>query len=76
MQSVSSLYLSPFLTDSQCINQEDENERSQQVKIMQHIYRNAQEVIVFMGDSRGHRIDRAQSALPPKLPETTLYGDG
>lgn len=35
--------------DALCINQHDPNERSRQVQLMQHIYRNARQVLVWLG---------------------------
>lgn len=41
---------------------------------MQSIYRNAQEVVVFVGDDRGHRISRSQLMESPSSPTITLHG--
>lgn len=41
---------------------------------MQSIYKNAEEVIVFMGDGRGHRISRSQLIEPPSSPMIALHG--
>lgn len=69
-----SLSKSPLLTLAQCINQQDYQERSLQVSIMQSIYKNAQEVVVFMGDGRSHRVSRPQLSEPPVSPVVTLHG--
>ncbi|KAH8763202.1 heterokaryon incompatibility protein-domain-containing protein, partial [Diaporthe sp. PMI_573] len=61
--------------DSLCINQQDHQERSIQVGIMQLIYTNAEEVVVFIGDDRGHRVSRSQLMEPPSSPMIILYGD-
>lgn len=37
--------------DAVCINQKDNAERTQQVSIMNHIYKNAFEVVIWLGDS-------------------------
>ncbi|KAJ0109981.1 hypothetical protein J7T55_014783 [Diaporthe amygdali] len=50
-------------------------ERSLQVSIMQLIYKNAEQVIVFMGDGRGHRVNRSLLKEPPPSPTITLHGD-
>lgn len=67
---------SALLTLAQCINQQDYQERSLQVSIMQSIYKNAEEVVVFMGDGRSHRVSRLQLRDPPVSPEVTLHGYG
>ncbi|KAE9373955.1 HET-domain-containing protein [Stipitochalara longipes BDJ] len=38
-----------FWIDSLCINQEDVHERSQQVQLMDQIYKNAEEVLIYVG---------------------------
>lgn len=42
---------------------------------MQLIYKNAEQVIVFMGDGRGHRVNRSSLKEPPLSPTITLHGD-
>lgn len=64
-----------MLTVTQCINQDDDVERSKQVGIMQRIYHNAEKVIVFMGDGRGYSVDRTILKKPPKSKATSLYED-
>lgn len=39
--------------DAICINQEDLRERSEQIKLMGDIYRNAKEVLIWLGDESG-----------------------
>lgn len=58
-----------LLTSTQCINQQDHRERSLQVGIMKLIYKNAEQVVVFMGDGRGHRVNRShlQEPLVPQM---------
>lgn len=42
---------------------------------MQFIYRNAEEVVVFMGDDRDHRISRSRLMQSPPSPLITLHGN-
>lgn len=63
-----------LLTSTQCINQKDHKERGLQVSIMKLIYNNAAEVVVFMGDGRGHRVNRSHLKEPRGSPMTTLHG--
>jgi hypothetical protein len=42
-----------FWVDSICINQSSNEEKSQQVALMGDIYRNAENVLVWLGDSHG-----------------------
>lgn len=51
--------------DALCINQEDLLERSQQVAIMRHIYRQADEVIVWLGEE--DRFSRTAFAACTKI---------
>lgn len=41
---------------------------------MQLIYQKAEEVVVFMGDGRGHRVNRSHLREPPVSAMTTLHG--
>lgn len=41
---------------------------------MQLIYKAAEEVIVFMGDGRSHRVSKSQLLEPPVYPMITLHG--
>lgn len=41
---------------------------------MQFIYENAEEVVVFVGDDRGHRVSRSQLMKSPSSRTITLYG--
>lgn len=61
-----------LLTFIQCINQQDHTERGFQVRIMQLIYQNAEQVIVFMGDGRGHRVNRSHFKEPHVSPMASL----
>lgn len=63
------------LTDVQCINQKDADERGEQVRLMQQIYQNAAEVIVFIGDGLGHRIQSSNLKRRPSSPVEKLFGD-
>lgn len=42
---------------------------------MRLIYENAEEVIVFLGDDRGHRLQHADLVNPPTFPPTRFLGD-
>lgn len=43
---------------------------------MQKIYQSADDVIVFMGDGRSHRVERQNLMHPPASPERRFHGDG
>ncbi|KAI7783746.1 hypothetical protein LA080_011455 [Diaporthe eres] len=60
--------------DAICINQKDHEERGLQVSIMKLIYKNAEQVAVFMGDGRSHRVIRSHLKEPHVYPMTTLDG--
>lgn len=64
---------SSLLTCTQCINQNDHEERGIQVSMMQLIYKNAEQVVVFMGDGRSHRVNRSHLKEPHVYPLTTLH---
>ena len=51
--------------DALCINQANVDERNQQVMLMGHIYKNASEVLIWLGDDE----------RPVETPPTTWYGD-
>lgn len=42
---------------------------------MRQIYSKADKVIVFMGDGRGHRVQRSDIMRPPSSPWKALHGD-
>lgn len=44
--------LYPLWVDALCINQADDDERTSQVRMMQHIYRQADAVIIWLGPTR------------------------
>lgn len=59
----------------QCINQQDPDERGAQVRLMNKIYHNAADVLVFMGDGRSHRIRRSDLKLSPSAPVVRLWDE-
>ncbi|KAH7183591.1 heterokaryon incompatibility protein-domain-containing protein [Fusarium flagelliforme] len=56
--------------DAICINQNDIDERSSQVSMMQDIYARALRVIVFLGDGSYFRIPQDYAKSPPPAPVT------
>lgn len=54
----------PFIwTDALCINQNDDEEKSQQVAMMGKIYESSQRLLIWLGEASGAEIDRLEKAL-------------
>src|SRR5215471_18590933 len=60
--------------DALCINQADDRERSQQVRLMAEIYRSAERVIVWLGGEEKEEQDHASQAVPPARPDQDESG--
>lgn len=55
--------LGPFWFDKICIDQKDEAEKQIQLGIMDEIYKNAEEVIAWLGNEEGYDFDAAKEVL-------------
>lgn len=69
-----------FWIDAICINQDDTNEKSQQVRIMNHIYDRASSVVVWLGDRyskyqdtlRSNELQQQAGAFVPDPPTENI----